>query len=304
MEARVSSCPSGELLVSLPSCSSSSSLRTPSSHTPRFSLNSWASYQLSFRKHFRGLAGTWSFHVSKILKSQEFTEECSVHVVREGETLSSISKRYGIPIHPIVTLNKSIVDHELVYEGQVLKIPLSKRYAEKTEKKKLLKKFDIPQKHRNASKMLDAFSQQKSFTVLISHQLPYAKTTGYFLVLVPLIAFCIRCITSVLCTRVAGYLRREDNIEPKQHHQVPKSKRWKSALLDAKELDVSDPESKSDIGTFVQCPSEDQAQSSSGDTFQAYGKLEEDYQKFLSECGISNSGYWRGGLDERSTGIQ
>lgn len=173
MEARVSSCPSGELLVSLPSCSSSSSLRTPSSHTPRFSLNSWASYQLSFRKHFRGLAGTWSFHVSKILKSQEFTEECSVHVVREGETLSSISKQYGIPIHPIVTLNKSIVDHELVYEGQVLKIPLSKRYAEKTEKKKLLKKFDIPQKHRNASKMLDAFSQQKSFTVLISHQLPY-----------------------------------------------------------------------------------------------------------------------------------
>lgn len=69
--------------------------------------------------------------MSKILKSQEFTEECSVHVVREGETLSSISKQYGIPIHPIVTLNKSIVDHELVYEGQVLKIPLSKRYAEK-----------------------------------------------------------------------------------------------------------------------------------------------------------------------------
>ncbi|KAF8025463.1 hypothetical protein BT93_F2334 [Corymbia citriodora subsp. variegata] len=289
MEARVSGCPSVELLVSLPP---PSSLRTPSIHPPRFSLKSWASYQKSFRKHFRGLAGTWSFHVSKILKSQDFTEEFSVHVVKEGETLSSISKQYGIPIYTIATLNRSIVDLELVYEGQVLKIPLSKIYAEKTEKKKLLK-FDT-QKYWNMSKMLDAISQQKSFTVLIPRQSPYAKTTGYFLVLVPLIAFCIRCITSVLCTRVADYLRREDVIEPKQHHQVPKSKRWKSALLDAKELDVSDPESKSDIG----CPSEGQAQSSSEDAFQAYGKLEEDYQRFLSECGISNSGYWRGGLDE------
>lgn len=87
--------------------------------------------------------------------------------------------------------------------------------------------------------------------LVISNSLSFhyqAKTTGYFLVLVPLIAFCIRCINSVLCTRVAGYLRREDIIEPKQHHEVPKSKRWKSALLDARELDVSDPESKSDVG--------------------------------------------------------
>ncbi|XP_030528393.1 uncharacterized protein LOC115739429 [Rhodamnia argentea] len=290
MEARVNGCPSVELLVSLPS---SSSLRTPSSHSPRFCLKSWASYQKSFRKHFRGLAGTWSFHVRKILKCQDFTEDFSVHVVEEGETLSSISKQYGIPIHTIATFNKNIADLELVYEGQVLKIPLSKRCAEKTEKKKLLE-FDIPQKRWNPSKMLDALSQQRNFTVLISHPLPYAKTTGYFLVLVPLIAFCIRCINSVLCTRVAGYLRREDIIEPKQHHEVPKSKRWKSALLDAKEPDVSDPASKSDIG----CPSEDQAQSSSEDAFLAYGKLQEDYEKFLSECGISNSGYWRGGSDE------
>ncbi|XP_056164593.1 uncharacterized protein LOC115686794 [Syzygium oleosum] len=290
MEARVSGCPSAELVVSLP-CSSS--LRTPSSHPPRFCLKSWAGYQKSFRKHFRGLAGTWSFHVRKILKCQDFAEVFSVHVVEEGETLSSISKQYGIPIHTITTLNKSIVDLDLVYEGQVLKIPLSKRCTEKTEKKKLLE-FDLQQKQWKTSKMLDRFSKKRNFTVLISHQLPYAKTTGYFLVLVALIAFCIRCINSVLCTRVAGYLRREDIIEPKQHHEVPKSKRWKSALLDARELDVSDPESKSDVG----CPSEDQAQSSSEDGFQAYGKLEEDYEKFLSECGISYSGYWRGGLDE------
>lgn len=29
-----------------------------------------------------------------------------------------------------------------------------------------------------------------------------------------------------------------------------------------------------------------------------YRELEMDYQKFLSECGITDSGYWRGGLPE------
>lgn len=31
------------------------------------------------------------------------------------------------------------------------------------------------------------------------------------------------------------------------------------------------------------------------DTSHAYNKLEGDYQKFLSECGMGNYGYWRGG---------
>lgn len=45
----------------------------------------------------------------------------------------------------------------------------------------------------------------------------------------------------------------------------------------------------------VQGTSSDQDQSSFEDESHAYSKLEHDYQKFLSECGISKWGYWRGG---------
>ncbi|RVW29132.1 hypothetical protein CK203_096781 [Vitis vinifera] len=42
-------------------------------------------------------------------------------------------------------------------------------------------------------------------------------------------------------------------------------------------------------------PSEVQTQGSAEEVSHAYGKLEHDYQQFLSECGISKWGYWRGG---------
>lgn len=46
---------------------------------------------------------------------------------------------------------------------------------------------------------------------------------------------------------------------------------------------------------LVQGTSADQDQNSFEEVSHAYDKLEHEYQKFLSECGISNSGYWRGG---------
>lgn len=45
------------------------------------------------------------------------------YCIGRGETLSSISKKYGVPINSIVTLNRDVVDVDLVYEGQHLGIP-------------------------------------------------------------------------------------------------------------------------------------------------------------------------------------
>lgn len=44
----------------------------------------------------------------------------------------------------------------------------------------------------------------------------------------------------------------------------------------------------------LQSPSEDE-QISVEDLSHAYKKLDQDYEKFLSECGLSKWGYWRGG---------
>lgn len=74
-----------------------------------------------------------------------------------------------------------------------------------------------------------------------------AKTAGYFLVLVPLIAFCIRCINVAFCIKVAGYMTHQDVSQSKQPDHGSKSMRWKSALYDPKEPEIVDSELRSDF---------------------------------------------------------
>jgi LysM repeat protein len=44
-------------------------------------------------------------------------------VIGRGETLSSISKQYGISIYAIAAANKHILDIDLVFKGQSINIP-------------------------------------------------------------------------------------------------------------------------------------------------------------------------------------
>lgn len=44
-------------------------------------------------------------------------------MIGRGETLSSISKQYGISIYAIAVANKNILDIDLVFEGQRINIP-------------------------------------------------------------------------------------------------------------------------------------------------------------------------------------
>lgn len=65
-----------------------------------------------------------------------------------------------------------------------------------------------------------------------------AKTTGYFLVVVPLIAFCIRCMIGAFHTRIAGGSGHQVANGSKGRHPGSKSVRWKSALRDIIEEDL------------------------------------------------------------------
>ncbi|XP_048226501.1 uncharacterized protein LOC8263229 isoform X4 [Ricinus communis] len=237
--------------------------------------------ETSFKKHFQGLAESWRFHLLKISKLKG-------HFGKGGEKLNSISRHYGESFHPIVDSNKNISDVDFLCKGQLPNIPAF--VPADCQLIKISGKSSFYQKERPRSSMaiLDGFLKQKPFILLSSHSLPHAKSTGYFLVLVPLIAFCITCILGAFHTRVPSDMGRRavDKSRKKGHNSM----RWKNALSDIKEQDNLDSESSTDLKNT----SEDQDKNLNEDMSHAYRLLEQDYQKFLSECGMSKSGYWRG----------
>ncbi|MBA0874536.1 hypothetical protein Goshw_018127 [Gossypium schwendimanii] len=357
-------------------------------HTLR--LKPWAAAEI---QHFQGLVKKW--------RLQNKTKDYScAHVVKEGETLSSISKMYGVSVHSIAAANKNIVDINLVFQGQLLNIPSSSLLDTQLDRAKKSRLWQ-------SIRALKAPSGQKFFTMITSHCLSNAKSTGYFLVLVPLIAFCIGCIISTLHTRVSRSIKHQAADKSQAHYPGAKGRRWKSALSDSVEGDVfdselglvsnvstrfnmaklhttsvsggrhdcdmlrlclwdlmmpPDPENAQrrlhrtlrfmhdalqawlltyavayrlmvsltfalirfthhatlndeaidDICTLIDysylfgqrrldtsmicmSTSEDEANIQNEEASEDYGGLEHDYQKFLSECGISKWGYWRGG---------
>ncbi|XP_031283758.1 uncharacterized protein LOC116142456 isoform X3 [Pistacia vera] len=218
-----------------------------------------------------------------------------------GETLTSISKQYRVSVYSIAAANKNIVDVDLVFEGQHLKIPSSAREEGPATEKDSLSTVNLKETRQPSLNIFNGLLDKKNHTVQIAHSLPHAypfyyqaKTTGYFLVMVPLIAFCIRCIIGSFNTRISGNSRHQTVNESKGHHHGSKIVRWKSALGDIMEADSSDSETRSESNDL----SEDIAQTSFEDMSHAYGKLENDYEKFLAECGVSKWGYWRGGSPE------
>ncbi|KAK4413411.1 hypothetical protein Salat_2753700 [Sesamum alatum] len=245
-----------------------------------------------FTKHFTLLAQRWKLHIQRISwKDQDINKKILVHVVKDGENLTSISKLYGVPIHDIAAVNKDIVDVDLVSEGQHLNIPsASAGYAQGSH-------FEGDKFHEHplpkATPCLEFNTRQwnQILTIPSSCRLPLAKTTGSFLVLVPLIAFCIRCIIGACQNRVTRNLRRQAVNKSGVHRDRCNSMRWKTVLSELRDPDALDAESEMDSDPF----SEEQEQVHFEESFHSYAKLEDDYQKFLSECGMSNWGYWRGG---------
>lgn len=261
----------------------------PKTTFPSPSLKWW----VNSKKPFTVLAERWRFHIQDISKGQSSTNPYLLHVVKEGETLTSISKQYGVSIYSVAAANKNKLDVDLVFEGQLLNIPASAPADTQVYQVKKCESpsFDQLERLQNFMKIMDGVLNQKPFITVTTLRLPHAKATGYFLVLVPALAFCIRCIIGAFHTRARRNLECQASNESRRHHDVPESKHWKHALSDIREPDNLDGEPiLNSTGT-----SADQDQNSFEEVSHAYDKLEHEYQKFLSECGISNSGYWRGG---------
>ncbi|XP_004250651.1 uncharacterized protein [Solanum lycopersicum] len=245
----------------------------------------------SIYKHFTLLPKRCKNHIQELFSNGlqwNSSKQFLVHVVKEDDTLTSLSKLYGVPIFEIAAANKEIIDVDLVFEGQHLNIPsYVTSYSQTNQREKInLPKIEVSETSRHF-KLCGSDINQKMLYVLSCRHLPYAKTSGHFLVLVPLIGFCIRCIMNAFHHRVARNKLQDA-------HQTSGSMRWKSALRDLTDPDALYSDSRPETDNVT----DDREHLQSEELSHAYAKLDGDYQKFLSECGMSKWGYWRGGTDE------
>ncbi|KAJ6885199.1 hypothetical protein NC652_032022 [Populus alba x Populus x berolinensis] len=159
----------------------------------------------------------------------------------------TVLAEYGVSLYSVAAANKNKLDVDLVFEGQLLNIPASAPADTQVYQVKKCESpsFDQLERLQNFMKIMDGFLNQKPFitvTTSVCHMLSSAKATGYFLVLVPALAFCIRCIIGAFHTRARRNLGCQASNESRRHHDVPESKRWKHALSDIREPDNLDGE--------------------------------------------------------------
>ncbi|RZC54031.1 hypothetical protein C5167_012885 [Papaver somniferum] len=266
--------------------------------TYKFSLESLGSKKVLLIKRFQGLAQKWDIQVQETFKgAQSSTNQLLVHIVRGGENLTSISRRYNVSVQAIAAVNSNIVDIDLVFEGQRLNIPRS-RFLD-AQMGARLKSWsylnDVHKRYQTSFNTLVGHANHKVLPVLSPHQLLLAKTTGYILLLVPVVAVCIRYVIHVFHANFTNWKRQGLN-QPKGHNFGSRSIRWKTALRDIREPEGPEA-SDSEVNQEYESPQEeDQSEVLPFEgTSHDYTHLEPAYQKFLLECGISESGYWRGG---------
>ncbi|KAF4346925.1 hypothetical protein G4B88_024322, partial [Cannabis sativa] len=250
------------------------------------------------------------FHIQEMSEGQCSAKHYLVHVVKRGETLSSISKQHGVSMYEIAAANRNIVDVDLVFEGQQLNIPsastlIQAKSLDTTDfisNEFMLESwsayFRLPKKDHFSLNILNGVLDQKNLSVLYYRCTPHgfpsyyqARTVCGFLVLAPLMAFCVKCIISAFHTRVFGELRHKAVNESVLKNHRSRGERWRYALGDAWEPEKLDTESILDSTD----QSEDLVEISFEESSHDYRKLEQDYQEFLTKCGMSNWGYWRGG---------
>ncbi|XP_060961521.1 uncharacterized protein LOC115699687 isoform X3 [Cannabis sativa] len=189
----------------------------PNFPIPSHSLffKSWANSTGFLKKHLRGSVEKWRFHIQEMSEGQCSAKHYLVHVVKRGETLSSISKQHGVSMYEIAAANRNIVDVDLVFEGQQLNIPSASTLIQAVGRS-WSAYFRLPKKDHFSLNILNGVLDQKNLSVLYYRCTPHDQS--------------------------------EDLVE------------------------ISFEESSHD-----------------------YRKLEQDYQEFLTKCGMSNWGYWRGG---------
>ncbi|MCL7023896.1 hypothetical protein MKW94_015399 [Papaver nudicaule] len=196
-------------------------------------------------KRFKGLAQKWEIQIQERFKgTQTSTNQSLVHVVRGGENLTAISRRYNVSVQAIAAANSDIVDIDLVFQGQRLNIPcygvLDAQMGLRSKSWSYLD--DVHKKYQSSFNTLVGHANHMVLPVLSPHQLLLAKTTGYILLLVPVVAVCVRYIIHMFQHGNFINLKRQGLNQPKVQNFGSRSIHWKTALRDIREPEASDSE--------------------------------------------------------------
>nr|XP_009794079.1 PREDICTED: uncharacterized protein LOC104240878 isoform X3 [Nicotiana sylvestris] len=133
----------------------------------------------SIYKHFSILPKRCKYQIQEFFSNGQHlnnSKQFLVHVVKEDETLTSISKLYRVPIYEIAAANKEIIDVDLVFEGQLLNIPSYITACSQTCQRKMIRlpKIHVSETNRRL-KLCGKDFNQKILSVLSCRHLPYAS---------------------------------------------------------------------------------------------------------------------------------
>ncbi|XP_010542837.1 PREDICTED: uncharacterized protein LOC104815909 isoform X2 [Tarenaya hassleriana] len=221
------------------------------------------------------------FRVRQMYRKDQRSKRELVRLVKRSESLRRILKQYGVSVDNLEETNGSSSLSNLASDEQPTRVP-SSVLVEKLPDSSLEENH-----HENVNTSCNYSGQNlRSF--------PHLETDTAIAILLPTIAFCIACILGAFRGKISRNPKENPDAKtPRDHHPGSKRTRWRSVLGDWSEPHTDD-EQESSQDHRVTLGQEESPEEVSG----GYSRVEHEYQRFLSECGITEHGYWRGGSSE------
>lgn len=235
------------------------------------------------------------FHASSYTYNTDEAITSVYHTVIEGQTLASIARQYKTSIEEIALMNH-IENIDMIQAGQLLVVSVHRKVL-KLVPSGTMGLAEVTLKDQNmipVSSISTTPSNLPGFVISSPVSLQFVKTTVPFLLLFPILAFCIRALVYSVLSRMGeetGNWKSDKENLTAEHE--PKLTRWHGILDGDNETEASHISSPGyNLTDCQENPSKDAYE----EIQQSYAELEPTYLKFLAESGLSMSGYWRGGV--------
>ncbi|KFK32038.1 hypothetical protein AALP_AA6G192000 [Arabis alpina] len=228
----------------------------------------------------RRVAERWRFRVQYMSVKEQMTKLELVPFAKRSESLRYILKQYGVSVENPEENKASSRLGDIDCEETHTDVPSSVI----DDSSKMNTTEELPDLRRK-EKYRETVSTAENHSGKNHHNLPHLSTGALFTYLLPVLGFCIVCIIGALHRVISRNLENSGERKASQdHHPSSESTRWRSALNDWNEQLGSDehdlsPEDK--VGSANQEATEE--------VDEAYSRVQLEYKRFLSECGVSES---------------
>ncbi|KAG0580369.1 hypothetical protein KC19_4G168300 [Ceratodon purpureus] len=267
--------------------------------------------------------------------------DAAVHIIEEGETLTSIAKRYKTTVSRLASANE-IEDVDVLQTGEELVIPFRAAGVRKvssrlkSESPVVLNTARTKAYAKNARGLRTATTSGYDTPSTLSHvgeHSPFpvrtlAQVVIPLLLIAPIVGFCVRCAVDYIQERIHKEVRaRQAELEIYYSRHRPRVNRWQGILDEDREEAADYTEAAAASDTLDDYRFRDERQIPTGyasiramseesianesdeerssrqtqdyeEIRKSYAELESTYMKFLSDSGLSRSGYWRGSVTQ------